>query len=174
MIELLEQLDLRPITRSSQATTTAIVLLTEDMNRVPWIQLGECSLFPVKPGSARWNLTARLGDHVTDRLHHEPLAICLPVLCVLPLWVERGILRFEAIVDPTRSSSFRVPPPGYDPASLPGTEPCQETSFCRLPKGHLVINDGFYQPAFNEKLFRSVLGHNLEISIGPNPSLLED
>jgi hypothetical protein len=171
---LVEYVDLRPITRNATRTFCRVFIQKESWDRgntIKWIELGEVGLCSVNDRhDGRFLLKARVKGGVTDFEHDTAYALQLPLIGVMfdGLMIHHSVTRLCAYINPNvDEDSFHVPPPGYDPSTLPGVHRCKDKQcLASDPKGHLIVPEDNWFPKFDANLFRRVAGKRVEIHIG--------
>lgn len=153
-------MDLRALCRSSDRCIAVVRLMVDSDRKVDWLVLGAITI------SAFTNihfLEARMVD-TTDISHSAAPVLRLPLigLHLSSLPVQNHVTRLEAWIDPNAPEDFRVPRPGYDPRTTPGTFTCTD---CEHP--HPILPDGRYLPDFDPDLYGLVRGKKVEIRIRP-------
>jgi len=163
-----ELTDLRHLCRNSDTLRTEVELHYDHDLRFKWLVLGACDLRKSENSHdrvLRWWLDAKMGT-TTDFEHDTASVIRLPLVAVSIGLVYHNRVRFNALVEPRIDKrwnpDFHVPRPGYDPPR----DPC-ESPYCK-EKGneHLMVNEGFYVPPFDEELYAAVAGVPVDIYMG--------
>ena len=132
-----------------------------DYQLYPWLQLGQISLNSRTLGNQGtiWILSAYLGEH-TDQEHDSANIVRFEVVGLELGHIGYGMTHLTGWIKPGDLSSFRVPPPGYDP--LKGATKCK---MCKKP-AHLMVQEGFYVPRENEELYKILSGCSIKITTG--------
>ena len=155
--QLIPTLDLRGLTKP--ASLTIVKLFPSSWNETQafdWILAGEVNLNLNRRDAS---LDCRL-DRCRDREHSAAFAFDLPLIGVTVKGVGRGIVTFEAWVDPNHEHAFYVPSPGWDPRK--DAKPCPDRGCEEEP--HFITD---FLPPPNPELYQKVKGKKVEISIGP-------
>ena len=146
-------IDLRSFTRDSDKVKTT-VSFRDHGTLQRWLVFGQCNLKPQNHGKAL-TLSGYLLDDVTDPEEDSAYALSLSLIGVQVSMVRYQNTILEAWISPD-PDSFHVPRGGVD--LLKDAETCTECE-----KEHLIVKN--YKPPFDEELFRSVAGRQVEICI---------
>jgi hypothetical protein len=157
-------LDFTRITRDATKVRTTVTLDASG-GRVPWILCGMADLRVWSEPKRKWRLSAYLKAGTTDFEHDSAYAFCLPLVGVTFESIYYGVTTAVAWIggDDDAECDFRVPGPGYDPLTLPGTVRC---SSCRGKNSHAIVPEHHYQPPPEPGLFALVRGCRVEIVTG--------
>lgn len=154
------QLDLRPLTRSSDRVS-CIVLIKNDAGRtIPWIRMGEVSLRHHEYDNFHM-LASRYTDGVTDFEHDSAWAIQLPIIgLTAPVSFDYSVMRFSGIIPPARSFAryFHVPKEAVSPSKIEGAQLCD-----RCGMKHWIVPR--FVPEPNIQLNKMMEGEKIEFII---------
>lgn len=153
----LPELDMRHLCAPNRDASTTIEVF-EDFTWVPWIRLGAFDLSS-NPGAPRWwTLQAKIHAAV-DWDHDNAIFLRLPLLAVEFDCLFNGTIWLNAIIRPSADdSSFRVPPPSYDPR-VDG-ERCKQCAGAP----HVFVP---YLPPFDAEVFEAMRGASIRIVACP-------
>lgn len=162
---MIEELDLRSITRLSNIAVTSIIVQDNNFKKSKWIIAGVSSLYS---HNNRYDLKIPLNDIRDEEHGFEAYALSLPLVGLRLSFISNGMACYEAIVDPTSGhfndreeyTTFAVPKSIEElTESLAACtfDYCSQDS-CRIGK---------YIPRYHSDLFHKVAGLSVTIWMGP-------
>lgn len=123
-----------------------------------WIRLGYIRVSIDEDGDGL--LEGIIGRGATDPEEDVPRVLRLPI-GILSQRSFHGAPEITAVIL-AQSTSFRVPPPGYNPFAEPGARICQTCE-----DKHPIVPEGFYVPPENKPAYAAARGRIIRLSFRP-------